>query len=420
MSTEPPPGTQTATKSPILQLSAQDHGAETLRNYRYQSAYAVVLLIAAAAKKNDYKSVWCEQEDDVLCQIDDNIFDACQVKTKKSELGAWRVTDDSFIKSVKIWLRIDKDYPGSIRQFHFVSNTECLESDAKGVKHLCPKRLAKAAKACSSSSDLPESEQQGFDALLKETGGSEEALFNVLRRIGFVRTPDRDSFIAELAQNHLRELDWCQLPQPRLEIVVRSLIEMADSASSLSAQDPARHYPVREKRAGTDPQLLAKQITVEAFILRSRELAGSSFRYLPSLTTSPLANKNKDLIRFKSKLNRGGLNDYADSLRNQLLSAEAIFLDLATRGPDGQAQLSQIENVVKAECDAAHLRAAQGATPFGQRMLIEVQDRLKALAKEDPAKAGKQPYEVLMGMAGLLTEACPVWWSERFDMEEQP
>jgi len=105
-------------------------------------------------------------------------------------------------------------------------------------------------------------------------------------------------------------------------------------------------------------------------------------------------------------------------LRNQLLSAEAIFLDLATRGPEGQAHLTQLENVVKAECDAAHLRAAQGPKPFGQRMLIDVQDRLSTVAKEQSSKVGRQPYEALMGMAGILTEGCPVWWSEKFDLEE--
>jgi hypothetical protein len=253
---------------------------------------------------------------------------------------------------------------------------------------------------------------------LKKAGCIPEALFKVLQRLRFVKSPDRDSFIAELAQNHLRELDWCNLPQNRLEKVVKALIEMIDSASSLASQDSARHLPLLADNAELNPQLLAKRITVEAFILRSRELALPHFRYLPSLTTSPLAQTSKDLKRFNAKVRYGGLDDYAESLRNQTLSAEATFLDLVTRNAQGQAEVIQIENVVKGECDAAHLRAAQGAKPFGQRMLIEVQDRLRAIAEKEPAKVGHQPYEVLMGMAGLLTETCPVWWSEKFSMED--
>src|SRR5665213_4002693 len=126
MSIDLPSSTNEAGKSPISQLPAQDHGAETLRNYRYQSAYAVVLLVGAAAKKNDYQAVWCEQEDDVLCQIDENQFDSYQVKTQKPELGPWQLTDDAFVSAINVFLRLEKQLPGKIRHFNFVSNTECL------------------------------------------------------------------------------------------------------------------------------------------------------------------------------------------------------------------------------------------------------------------------------------------------------
>lgn len=407
--------------SPIGQMPTRDYGAETFRNYRYQSAYAVVLLVAAAAKKKNYSAVWCEQEDDILAQISENSFDSYQVKTRKPELGEWRLTDDAFISAVKGFILLDAQYPGRFRHFNFVSNAECLESDAVAQKHLCPKRLAAAAaNGCASAAELPESEAKGFKVLAEKAEATSEALFKVLQRLGFVKTPDRESFIAELAQNHLRELEWCRLPQPRLETVVWSLIEIVDRASSLSSQDSSRHLARHAGDGLPDPQLTAKCITVEDFILRSRELTNPAFRYLPSLTTSPLEQTSKDLKRFNQKLNWGGLNDYAHSLRNQTLSAEAAFLDLATRGPEGQAELTQIENVVKAECDAAHLRAAQGAKPFGQRMLIDVQDRLHRVAKEESHKVGRQPYEALIGMAGILTESCPVWWSEKFNLEDQP
>lgn len=405
--------------SPIRRLPAHDYGAETLRNYRYQSAYAVVLLVAAAARKKSYTAVWCEQEDDILAQIGENSFDSYQVKTRKPELGEWRLTDDAFVSAVKVFLRLDAQFPGSFQHFNFVSNAECLESDAAQTTHLCPKRLAAGANARSSAAELSETETKGFRALLAKTETTPQALFKVLQRLGFVKTPERESFIAELAQNHLRELEWCRLPQPRLETVVWALVEMVDRASSLSSQDSSRHLARHAGDGQPDPQLTAKGITVEDFILRSRELTSPAFRYLPSLTTSPLAQTSKDLKRFNKKLNRGGLDDYAQSLRNQTLSAEAAFLDLATRGPEGQAELAQIENVVKAECDAAHLRAAQGTKPFGQKMLIDVQDRLHRVAKEESNKVGKHPYEALIGMAGILTESCPVWWSDKFDLEEQ-
>jgi hypothetical protein len=404
-------------RTPVTQLPAHDYGAETIRNYRYEFAYAVVLLVGAAAKNNAYTAVWCEQEDDVLAQITEKIFDGFQVKTREPELGAWECLDEPFVKAVKGFLALDGKYPGQMRRFHFVSNTECLESDAKGKKHLCPKRLAASAVGCKAYTEMAETEAKGFKSLLAKTGGSASALFSVLQRLGFVKAPSRESFIAELAQNHLRQLEWCRLHQAKLETIVRGLMEMVETASSLASQDPARHQP--SGNGALNPQLLAKRITVEEFILRSRELANPHFRYLPSLTTSPLAKASKDLKTFQTKLHQGGLDDYADSMRSQLLSSESVLLDLVTRGEDGKADLTQIENVVKAQCDEARLRAERSPKPYGKQMLIEVQDRLTRVAREEGHKVGKQPYEVLMGMAGLLTESCPVWWSEKFNLEGQ-
>jgi len=420
MSTDEKPNPKPA--SPVAQLPAQDIGAETLRNFCYQSAYAVVLLVAAAAGKRKYVAVWCEQEDDILAQIDEKTFDAYQVKTRKPEEGKWKLTDESFVSAVKGFLRLDKSFPGCFKHFYFVTNVESSESDAKDIKHLSPQRLISHVGACGTVSDLAGQEKKGFEALLAKIEGAPSPvdLFAALKRLGFADSPPtRDSFIAELAQNHLRQLDWCRLPQDKLEPIVRDMIAMVTGASSLSAQAAARHLPPNVEDGQADPQLTFKRITVDEFVLRGRDLATPTFRYLPTLTTHPLKQTGKDKRRFDLKLKRGGLDNNAYSLRTQLLSAEAIFLEMATRGPETEAELVQIENVVKAECDDAQLRAAQGATPYGQRMLIGVQDRLRQIAKSEPGKVAHQPYEALVGMAGILTESCLVWWSEKFDLEEK-
>lgn len=408
--------------SPIAQLPTQDIGAETLRNFCYQSAYAVVLLVAAAAGKKNYIAVWCEQEDDVLAQIDDKFFDAYQVKTRKPENGKWNLTDNPFVSAINGFLSLDKRFPGCFKHFNFVTNVESSESDAAGITHLSPQRLISSVLTCVSATALSGSEEKGFKALLAKVRAktTSEELFKVLQRLGFAKLPPtRDSFIAELAQNHLQQLEWCRLPQDKLETIVRDLISMITGASSISSQDAARHLPHHAEDGQPDPHLAFKRISVDDLVLRSRELAIPTFRYLPNLTIHPLKQTDKDKRRFELKLKRGGLDDYAYSLRTQLLSTEAIFLELATRGPGADAELVQIENVVKAECDAAQLRAAQGTAPYGQRMLIGVQDRLRLAAKNEPGKVAYQPYEALMGMAGILTENCLVWWSDKFDLDEK-
>jgi hypothetical protein len=94
-------------------------------------------------------------------------------------------------------------------------------------------------------------------------------------------------------------------------------------------------------------------------------------------------------------------------------------MDLATRPEDGRQIFAQLENVVFGVCDDVYLRASQLSSPYGIKMLIEVQDRLKQLALAEPERVDHQDCELLFGVAGLLTEECKVWWSEKFQLEEK-
>jgi hypothetical protein len=114
---------------------------------------------------------------------------------------------------------------------------------------------------------------------------------------------------------------------------------------------------------------------------------------------------------------RGDLTSHYEMMRRRALTAEQELLDLATRPNDGNTLLSQIENVVLAECDDANLRAKQKGNPYGQAMLIDVQDRLKRISETEPARVHRQSYDLLIGVAGLLTSECKVWWSEHFELE---
>lgn len=405
-------------RTPITQLAEADDGAETLRNFRYQAAYAVMLLAGAAAGRNAIKAVWCEQEDDILGQVGDQLFDAYQVKTRRPENGPWRITDEPFRKAVKTFVRLNTTYHKQFRRFHFVSNADCLQSTAKGVSHLCPRPLAQMAAECLGWEHLAGPPKDGFKALRDATECEEPNLFEVLRRLVFVKGPSRDAFEAELAQNHLRELEWCRLTQLELETVVQKLIDMAVRAAALASQDPARHYACLNGH--NDPQLDGKRISLEQFILKSKEYSRHPFRYLLSSTTRPLERDPQKEGHFDKKLRRGGLLDYIPTLRAQLLATEQELLAQVAADPKKAEQMVvQIEGVVRDQCEQAHLRARQNRKPFGEIMLIDVQNRLEKLATEEPARVCGQPTEILAGMAGLLTENCTLWWSEKFNLEEE-
>ncbi len=403
--------------TPVDQINPDDPGDATQRNFRYQYAYGVVLLVAATLKKKDYQAIWCEQQEDFLCETADGIFDAVQVKTQQPESGFWQTNSDPFVKSIQRFVALDTKYPTTIRRFVFVSNTQFLDSEAKTQSPKSPLFLLRAVAKARVCGDLSGAAREAFEQLGKDTGAKEDGLFAVLTRLDLTLGPSRDAFFAELAQNHLSQLDHCrELNAGRLEDVTSAAIDLVERASSLSCQSPERHYDCLNRRGTIDPQLLAKRLSVEKFVLTCRGTASPNFRYLEGLTSQPLNLTGKELRLFHAKLSEGGLEEQAEILRRQTLSAHAALIERADRDENGRRFVTQIENVVLAECKEAQLRQATTGGPYGQKMMIDVQDRLKDLAKNEAARVHDQPYEILMGMAGLLTEECTVWWSEKFDV----
>lgn len=257
--------------SPTDSRDQTDPGDEVIRKFRYQHAYGVVLAILMVNQTRPYRAIWCEQHEDLLAERNDDQFEAFQVKTRKQETGAWNISDEGFVKSIRRFIALDSAYPGQIIRFYFVSNAEFSDSEAKQSAHLSPIKLMTAILACNSTTDLSDPHLKGFTSLRSLLGCDEDALFSVLKRFELVH---------------------------------------------------------------------------------------------------------------------------------------------------GRKKQAQLENVVLSECDEAYLRAKSGSSLFGVTMLLDLQERMKRIATAEAMKAAGQPYEVLVGVAGLLSDECKVWWSEQFPMED--
>lgn len=105
-------------------IAAQgDPGDETARNYRYQYAYGVMLLIAAKRGAAPYVALWCEHHEDFLAERNDGRFDGYQIKTSKPELGAWKLTDVELIRSIGRFVDLVTLFQDRIGDLFFVSNS---------------------------------------------------------------------------------------------------------------------------------------------------------------------------------------------------------------------------------------------------------------------------------------------------------
>jgi len=406
--------------SPINKRNLSDPGDQVLRKFGYQHAYGVVLVIAMINKLKDYLAIWCEHHEDLFAERRDGYFDAYQVKTRKSELGEWKITDEAFFNSIRRFVELDNRFPQAITRFYFVSNTRFSNSNSEKYRHLSPIKLLEAIKSAEDYNDIANEQQEGFDLLAEKTESDETVLFNTLKRLDLIVSLTERAYEDELCQRHISTLPQCRSASaPALSAILKSLITLLSSAASLETNNPTRDLIGLIHEVQGDPYLLAKRVSAENAILAIRDAYENEIQFSPDLASIKLGTIEQKQGTLKEKMNRGGLSAHFEAMRRRSITAERNLLDLATRPDTGKVKCSQIENIVLGECDDAYLRASTYMKPIGPYMLIDVQDRLKKIAEERPKTVYYEPYEVLVGVAGLLTSECKVWWSEQFSLEDE-
>jgi hypothetical protein len=392
-----------------------------MRKFRYQHAYGVILAVGVATKRLNYTAIWCEQHEDILAEMEDGLFDIYQVKTRKSEAGEWELSDEAVFKSISRFVKVDLAFPAKIRSFFFVSNTQFSDSTAKKRECYSPIKLLKGIHSATKLADLDGEVKKGFDWIKNRIGVDENDLFSVFKRMDVTLGPTERAYEDELCQRHISTLADCKsMNALALAKVREALIAQVAQASSLVSSDPSRDWIGLTRQLHADPLLLAKRITADDITLAVRDFRGGAFPFLPEFASLQLGSAEGKLDTLRKKMVRGGLAARYEMMRRRSLTAEQVLLDLATRPTEGKPICSQIENVVLGECDDASLRLARTPKPFGPAMLVFVQDRLRQISETEPAKVHRQPYDFLVGVAGLLTAECKIWWSENFDLGEAP
>jgi hypothetical protein len=401
--------------------NTNDPGDQVLRKFEYQHAYGVILSTRMILEQDwNCKTLWCEHHEDLLVEFNNGTYAAYQVKTKKAETGYWKISDESFVKSLSRFIEEDSKFPNKITEFFFVSNAEYSDSGEKRSEHFSPIKLLKAVEEASTHEDLPDKALQGFNFLKNVVGCDETKLFEVLNRLDLVVGPGEKSFEEEITIRHIANLSQCTFAgSAQLNKVREALTRMVANAAILSANTPSRDWVGLTKANAKDPYLESKKVTRDLVKLTIGEALIDFTCFPADLFTIDLPNVSKKSHVLEQKMNGGGIGSRYDVMQRRSMAAERHLLDRASRGSDtATKEMSQIENVVFGECDEAHLRTSKSGSTFGAPMLIDVQERLKAIAKDEPSRVGNAPYEVLVGVSAMLTSECKVWWSDKFDIED--
>jgi len=79
-------------------------------------------------------------------------------------------------------------------------------------------------------------------------------------------------------------------------------------------------------------------------------------------------------------------------------------------------QFTHISSIVRNESLEARDVTFDAGNPFGTKMLVEIRKRLRERVSNNPGQFLGCQYEHLLGTAGILTEMCDVWWSDKFQL----
>lgn len=107
--------------------------------------------------------------------------------------------------------------------------------------------------------------------------------------------------------------------------------------------------------------------------------------------------------------------------KDQKASTEYLLLQwLHRNGKTATDQRYQhLRTLVRSECQEAFDKTKTDEHAFGPAMLEEVRTRLRHRHQAEEASLFGCKYEHLLGMAGVLTEDCTLWWSEEFAMPKE-
>lgn len=405
-------------KSPTDKYDVSDPGDEMQLRLRYQHGYGLILFCAAEIGQLDCKSLWFEQHEDILLETGSGRFSFYQVKTREATLGKWKLTDEALVKSIRRFCEFENEYGELIDDFVFVSNCPYRESkdDTKEEERaLSPINFFQYVK---NEAIFDGEFKKRLDSLIATLGFEEKTVLQVIKKIMLVVGPPLENFEVDLSATHLSSIPHIKdMKLTHINRMRDELLHKIFKASSLSINDTHKHIFCRVGDNKYDPRVLSKKIDLDEFSSLIKDVPKQVFMYFENSAELEIGASLKDMGVLKKKMDRAGLGSQYESLKRRALSAEELFLEEAAKNPENfQTILDQVEGTVLTSCSDAILDATNGNKIDGVEAFKSARKQLEKLSENNPAQVACKNADCLIGVAGLLTGACKLWWSEEFDL----
>ena len=407
---------------PDTVLAEKDPGDETQKRFRYQAAVAAYFAVDLLTDTPDLKEVFCEHHEDILLKRSNDKYVGIQVKTRREGLSLFEADDEVIINSLLKFIKLDNDFPNCFEEFIIVTNYSFYNASETGKNLHYLLYLIKEGMV-----DSALLRKRVLTTYLKtlnqKSGVSTDQIITTLLKVRISEFPKFENIQIEII-NLLKEiLDLGKKTFLELNKLAETLVNTIEKASRREV-DNARYYFLG---LAADPEealigliIEGKRITAEKLIKIIEENLEQDV-ILPLINTLPIGEMSKGFRKLETKMSAGGIViDNIELAKNHKHHMEALAARwIGKYACQAQARYDQIHSIVITECREAYDEAYKSTEPFGSTMLINLRQRLRQRWEIDKPLIYDCTYEHLCGMAGILTEDCRVWWSDKFEFVQE-
>lgn len=394
-------------------------GSRSYLSFDYQSTCAAILSLKLVETPHIYEQLFCEHHDDILLKRTDGRYVAVQVKSRGSTRELLKSSDEEVTTALKNFVTLDKTYPNRFTEFHLVTNFGFWKANNSGnnlpyiLSLLSEKKTTSAIHPTNSFSPV-------VDELMKYAN-DEMHLLKVLCKVKPISYPDFDSIELCLALQVRTIFNLGTRSYDAVTRVARRLVEYMAMKSKMHTECLFRtHEILFDGSTGQLEKAVIEEKTVTANLVK--EIISNEIGQKIVLRTrdqTRLKPSQSNLHTTEKKLAHGLITlQNIDYLLDCKHNAWEFFIEgLDKEDPDTIDRYDHLRMIVLGECIEAHDNTYSEDKAFGQEMLKEIRNRLRG--KRVPGLNDiDSEYVLLLGITGILTEECEIWWSKEFEIEE--
>jgi hypothetical protein len=368
----------------------------------------------------DWVEIYCEHHDDILVKYGDNKFRAVQVKTRDINYRPFTIEDEAIVKSCTKFVTLEKKYPNQFSGYSIVSNNGFDKTNPKICLHELKKWIEKA--------DLAEvtKSKTKIAIFLKELAKNCECrlddvilVFKKLKLSSFCALGDiHMKLVNQIKSSKLLE----GISESKVEELADLILAKFNKASSLGNEKAIdiNYYILGTKdKKDLDAGIIASKKTSKDELIiwlnkHKEQPVTIKLRDRKKLSDIPDGHRKMTV-----KMDEGNIDSQnIDIMKDLKYSFEQHALswlhkDIAI----AEEKYSQLSILTENLCKEIYDELKVATSKNGQEMLIEVRKAIKERLKSNKEVFLDCDYEHLLGLVGVLTESCKIWWSHKFEIE---